>query len=254
MAPFAPLQPAVIAIDGPGASGKSTVAFQLAQQINYLFFDTGVLYRAVTWAALEQGVAIDDEAAVTALAHALVIDVAAPAPDNPDGRHCTVLVGGRDVTWLIRTPQVDQHVSTVSAYPQVRRVLSDQQRRIGQRYGSGLGDRAGIIMVGRDIGTVVMPDAGLKVYMVATVEERARRRYLEQRARGRPVVYEEILQDLLRRDRLDSERTVAPLRPADDALVLDTSQMMPDEVAQRIIELAVQRVAEALTPDGGAQE
>lgn len=239
-----PLQPAVIAIDGPGASGKSTVAFRLAERIDYLFFDTGVLYRAVTWAALERGIAIGDEAAVTELTRTLAIDVAAPSAGSADGRHCTVLVDGRDVTWLIRTPQVDQHVSTVSAYTEVRQILSDQQRRIGARYGGGQGDRAGVVMVGRDIGTVVMPDAALKIYMVASAEERARRRYLEQTERGRAVSYAEILQDLLRRDQLDSERAVAPLRPAEDAFVIDTSQLTPDEVVQRIIDLAAKRVAE----------
>ena len=238
-----PLQPAVIAIDGPGASGKSTVAFRLAERIDYLFFDTGVLYRAVTWAALERSIVIGDEAAVTELTRTLAIDVAAPSSDTADGRHCTVLVDGRDVTWLIRTPQVDQHVSTVSAYTEVRQILSDQQRRIGARYGSGQGDRAGVVMVGRDIGTVVMPDAALKIYMVASAEERARRRYLEQTERGRAVSYAEILQDLLRRDQLDSERAVAPLRPAEDAFVIDTSQLAPDEVVQRIIDLATKRVA-----------
>jgi cytidylate kinase len=240
---FARLQPAVVAIDGPAASGKSTVGYRLAERVQFLFFDTGVLYRAITWVALDRGIAVDDENAVTALAQTVEIDVAAPGPAAEDGRLATVLVDGQDVTWLLRTPEVDQHVSQVSAYGDVRRALSLQQRRIGQRYGYGQGDKAGVVMVGRDIGTVIMPEAGLKIYMIASPEERARRRLLEQQAHGLAVTYDEILQDLIRRDRLDSERAYSPLRPADDALIIDTSLLTSDQVVERIIELAAERVA-----------
>ncbi len=232
---FARLQPAVVAIDGPAASGKSTIGHRLAELTNYLFFDTGVLYRAVTWAVLERGIDIRDANAVSILATHLTIDVAAPAASEQDGRQSPVLVDGRDVTWAIRTPQVDQNVSVVSAYPAVRQALSVKQRQIGQRYGSGQAEKAGVIMVGRDIGTIVMPEAALKFYIDASPEERARRRYVEQVSRGKTVVYEEILADLRRRDQLDSERAYAPLRAAADAIVIDTSALSLDEVIAQLL-------------------
>jgi cytidylate kinase len=235
------LWPAVVAIDGPGASGKSTVGYRLAQKLNFLFFDTGMLYRAVTWAALARKVALADEALIAALAEQLVIDVAAPSPEATDGRQCTVLVDGEDVTWQLRTPAVDHNVSLVSAFGGVRRALSAQQRRIGEKYGRGQGDRAGVVMVGRDIGTVVMPEAPVKFYLDASPAERAHRRFLEQNGRNSTVEYEAILQDLLRRDRIDSERTYSPLRPADDAIVIDTSNLTPDEVVARMLELIARR-------------
>jgi cytidylate kinase len=214
----------------------------LAEQANYLFFDTGVMYRAVTWAALQRGLSVDDEDAMEDLATLLNIDISAPAVN--DGRHNTVFVDGRDVTWAIRTPAVDQSVSVVSASPGVRQALSAQQRRIGRRYGAGTADKAGIVMVGRDIGTVVMPEAPLKIFMDASPEERARRRFVELQQRGRLVVYEEILQDLVSRDRLDSERVYSPLRVADDAVVVDTSNLTAEEVVARIVAIAEARLGD----------
>jgi cytidylate kinase len=155
------LKPCTIAIDGPASAGKSTIGELLARRLDYLYFDTGLMYRAVTWAALARDIPIDDEAAVTALAERLRIDVIPPTVD--DGRQCTVLADGVDVTWAVRTPEVDANVSPVSAYPGVRRALVVQQRRVAA---------AGpVVMVGRDIGTVVLPDADLKLYLDATVEE-----------------------------------------------------------------------------------
>jgi cytidylate kinase len=179
----------VIAIDGGAASGKSTVGSLLARRLGYTYFDTGIMYRAVTWAALERGIPIEDEPAVTALAEALVIQVKPPTQD--DGRQVSVYADGCDVTWAIRQPAVDAAVSPVSAYPGVRRALTAQQRRIAAQ--------GRIVMVGRDIGTVVLPHADLKLYVLASVEERARRR-----------------------DRIDSQRAHAPMRPADDAVIIDT--------------------------------
>src|SRR3970040_1826071 len=138
----------VIAIDGPAASGKSTLGLRLANTLGYLFFDTGVMYRAVTWLALQRGIDVRDEAALTALAEKTQIDVA-PA-SRSDGRACDVLVGGKDITWETRLPEVDANVSAVSAYRGVRSALSRQQRRIGLR--------GKVVMVGRDIGTVVLPE------------------------------------------------------------------------------------------------
>jgi CMP/dCMP kinase len=219
--------PEVIAIDGPAASGKSTIAELLAEHLHYLYFDTGVMYRAVTLAALRQFGSVDDEERVSALAGEAQIDVRPPS--KGDGRKYDVLLDGEDITWEIRTPEVDSNVSQVSAYPVVRREMTGQQRRIGKR---GM-----VVMVGRDIGTVVLPEAGFKLYLDASVEERARRRYLEVKDRGEPADFDEILTSLRRRDRIDSTRALAPLRAADDAVILHTNGMPIDEVFRRVMDL-----------------
>ena len=219
--------PFVIAIDGPAASGKSTIGLRLANALGYLFFDTGVMYRAITWLASERGIDVHNESAVTALAEETQIDVA-PA-SKPDGRACDVLVDGQDITWETRSRRVDENVSIVAAYSGVRRALSQQQRRIGQR--------GNIVMVGRDIGTVVLPDADLKIYLDATAEERARRRYDEITARGGKPNYDEILQRVIERDRIDSTRDVAPLKAAEDAVVLNSDQLNEDQVFERVLAL-----------------
>lgn len=212
--------PEIIAIDGPAASGKSTLGFRLAQALGYLYFDTGVMYRAVTWLALNQGVDINDEPAITSLAEHTQIDVLPPAIQ--DGRAYTVVVDSRDITWEIRQPDVERHVSPVSAYPGVRKALSAQQRRIGER--------GKVVMVGRDIGTVVLPEAGLKIYLDASVEERACRRYKELLGRGETADYASILQAMRTRDQIDSGRLVAPLRPAEDARILCSDGQDADQV------------------------
>ena len=201
-----------IAIDGPAGSGKSTIAKLLANELGYLFFDTGVMYRAVTWEALCRNIPIDDQARVTSLAENVQIDVRAPTVD--DGRSSDVLADGKDITWDIRRPEVDENVSIISAYPGVRKALTAQQRRIGLR--------GNVVMAGRDIGTVVLPDAELKIYLDASVEERARRRFLERQSRGEMVDFDEILKMMRRRDSIDSTREVAPLCAAEDAVVIDT--------------------------------
>jgi cytidylate kinase len=225
------VRPRTIAIDGPAASGKSTVAESLAERLGYLFFDTGAMYRAVTWAVLERRVAVDDEDAVTDLAEQLDIDVTDAAED--DGRQYTVLADGVDVTWAIRTPAVDAKVSTISAYPGVRRALVTKQRRIA------IG-RA-VVMVGRDIGTVVLPDADLKIYLDASVEERARRRWVEMRERGQEADYQGVLDSMRRRDRIDSNRDVSPLRAADDAVTIDTTDRDIEEVVDETARLVRQQ-------------
>ena len=212
--------PLTIAIDGPAASGKSTIGALLAKRLDYLYFDTGVMYRAVTWAALDRGIDIGDEAAVTRLAEKVRIDVLAPTAS--DGRQYTVLCDGRDVTWPIRSPQVDWAVSPVSVYPGVRAAMTAQQRRIG------LAGR--VVMVGRDIGTVVLPEADLKVYLDACVQERARRRLLEIQARGEPADFQAVLAGLIQRDQIDSGRATAPLRPAEDAVIVDSTDLDIDGV------------------------
>jgi cytidylate kinase len=216
--------PNIIAIDGPAASGKSTLGRRLADSKGYLFFDTGVMYRAVTWLAIQRGVNLRDEMAVTRLAEETPIEVA-PASQS-DGRACDVIIEGRDITWEARGPQIDANVSVVSAYAGVRAALSRQQRRIGQR--------GKIVMVGRDIGTVVLPEADLKIYLDASAEERARRRYDEILARGGEADYNEILSKVRNRDHIDSTRAVAPLRPAEDAVLIDSDSMNAEEVYQKI--------------------
>ncbi len=219
--------PSIIALDGPAASGKSTVGSRLAEALSYLFFDTGIMYRAVTWIALDHDLDLKDEAAMTELAQNAQIDVRQPS--QKDGRASDVVVGGKDVTWDVRSSDVDANVSIVSAYAGVRQALSEKQRRIGMR--------GRVVMVGRDIGTVVLPEADLKVYMDASAEERARRRYDEIIERGGKADYDEILSKMVERDRLDSTRAVAPLRPADDAVIIQTDDLSEDQVYARILEM-----------------
>lgn len=225
--------PSTIAVDGPAASGKSTIGGLLAERLGYVYFDTGVMYRAVTWAAIARGIAVEDEAAVTGLAERLRIDVIRPTV--ADGRQYTILADGQDVTWEIRSPEVDLGVSPVSTYPGVRAALTTQQRRIGQK--------GKVVMVGRDIGTVVLPDAGLKIYLDATVEERAGRRFREMLDRGEPAEFDEVLASVRRRDEIDSGRALAPLRAAGDAIVIDTTALGIQEVLERVLALVDGRSA-----------
>lgn len=231
------LSPAVIAIDGPAASGKSTVGDQLAARLDFLYFDTGIMYRAVTWAVLREEIDPEQQAAVGEVAERVQIDIEPPAADAHDGRQCTVRIEGEDITWQIRTPRVDQNVSAVAANGAVRNALTEQQRRIAQEYSAGKGEKRGIVMVGRDIGTVVIPHAPLKVYLDASDEERARRRYSEQLERGKDADLSQVLADMRRRDQLDSQRDLAPLRPADDAVVIDTTNLSAEAVVDKIVEL-----------------
>jgi CMP/dCMP kinase len=216
--------PNIIAIDGPAASGKSTLGRRLADSLGYLFFDTGVMYRAVTWGALQRGLKINDEAAVTNLAETVRIDIRPPTRE--DGRVCDILLDGVDITWETRRPDVEANVSPVSAYRGVRQALATQQRRIGLR--------GRVIMVGRDIGTVVLPEADLKIYLDASVEERARRRYQEILQRGGQADYGQVLAGVRKRDEIDSTRAVSPLRPAGDAVILDSEKLDADEVFAKV--------------------
>jgi CMP/dCMP kinase len=217
----------IIAIDGPAGSGKSTLGMNLAECLGFLYFDTGVMYRAVTWAALERGISIQDEQSVAELAHVLNIDVRPPS--KMDGRSYDVIVDGQDITWEIRSPEVDANVSVVSAYSGVRRALTKPQRCIGLR--------GEVVMVGRDIGTIVLPEADLKLYLDASIEERARRRYVELRQRDAQVELEAVLSSLIARDEIDSTREIAPLRPADDAVILYSNGMSAEQVLQFVREL-----------------
>ena len=222
----------IITIDGPAGSGKSTIGKLLADYLNYLFVDTGVMYRAVTLVALERGININDQTQITQLAEKMEITLQPPSVE--DGRDCDVLIDGEDVTWEIRNPEVDQHVSIVAAYPGVRKILSEKQRQIGL-----LGN---VVMMGRDIGTVILPHADLKIYLDASVEERAKRRYIERKSRGEDVDYDQILSVVRERDGIDSTREVAPLKPASDAYVIDTDGSTPEEVFRKILELRQKRI------------
>ncbi len=222
------LPPDVIAIDGPAASGKSTVGFMLARRLGFLFLDTGSMYRAVTLAAIRRGIAPSDEAAVSALARDIGLDFV-PLGQETDGRHCTVLLDGEDVTWAVRRPDVDAAVSQVSTYPAVRAEMVRRQRVISRR--------GHIVMVGRDIGTVVMPDAPLKLYITASAQERARRRLLDRQRQGLSGDYETILANVIHRDHIDSSRRHSPLRPAHDAVILDTTHRPAEAVLEEILGL-----------------
>jgi len=217
--------PTVIAIDGPAASGKSTAGYMLARELGFLYLDTGSMYRAATLAALIAGIDPDDEDAVSALSRDLDLQIK-PASGAADGRQYTVLLDGDDVTWELRSPDVDAHVSVVSSFPRVREEMVRRQREIA-RMGS-------VVMVGRDIGTVVIPDAPLKLYITASPEVRARRRWLDRKAQGHEADYAEILADINRRDEFDSRRKHSPLRPAEDAVIIDNTDLDPEEVLTKI--------------------
>jgi len=210
----------------------------LANRLHYLFLDTGVMYRAVTWIALKRQISPANEAAVSRLAHEVSIEIAPPTVH--DGRQNTVTVDGADVTWSLRTPEVDSNVSQVSAYAGVREALTAQQKKIGAR--------GHVVMVGRDIGTVVLPQADLKIYLTATLEERAQRRLRDLRARGQTMPYEAVLKDMRRRDKIDSERALAPLQAADDAVVLDTTDRTIKQALEEIQRL-VNREETKKSPD-----
>jgi cytidylate kinase len=223
-------KPRTIAIDGPVAVGKNAVGSLLAERLGYCFLDTGAMYRALTWKAIGLGIDLGDEEALGRLAEETDIDLVAPGDSNCHG---SVLVDGQDVSSEIRREDVERGVSPVSMVAKVRQELVAKQRRMA------LGNR--VVMVGRDIGTVVLPDADLKVYLVASPEVRARRRHLELTGQGKQVAYEQVLSDLERRDRLDSERTVSPLKPAADAHLVDTDGLDIEQVLDRMAALIDER-------------
>jgi cytidylate kinase len=214
----------VIAIDGPAASGKSTTARLTAKRLGYLFVDTGAMYRAVTLKVLEHGTDPSDEPAVSRLARETSIRLV------QQGGDLRVILDGRDVSREIRAPEVTRAVSAVSAMKPVRELMVREQRSIGAN--------GGVILEGRDIGTVVFPDADLKIYMVADVQRRAQRRQKDLEQQGRPVVLDELVNEIVQRDKKDAERSISPMRPADDAVVLDTSGLKIEEQVEFIVERA----------------
>lgn len=220
-------KPTTIAIDGPAGSGKSTLGALLADALGYLYFDTGVMYRAVTLAAIKKDLDMTGEDAIGELAHEVRIDVRPPTVD--DGRDYDVLLDGEDVTWEIRRDVVNHFVSPVSTYAEVREAMTAQQRRIAQEND--------VVMVGRDIGTVVMPEADLKIFLDATVEVRAHRRYQEMLERGDSSDFDSVLRSLKNRDQIDSSRKIAPLKPAEDAIVIQADCMGIQQVLNKVKEL-----------------
>jgi CMP/dCMP kinase len=237
-----------VAIDGPAGAGKSTVARGLAKRLGYLLLDTGALYRAVALAARRAAIAWDDEAAVGALARrladegAIAVETSDTAPTSigpgasalaAGGSGMRVRLRGEDVSAAIRAPEMSLGASRVSAIPAVRTALLDMQRHAGA---SG-----GVVIEGRDIGTVVFPNAEAKFFLTASPEERARRRFEELTARGASVTLEATLDDVLRRDRADTERKVAPLRRAEDAIVVDSSDRPVAEIIEEMARVVEER-------------
>ena len=220
-------RPFIVAIDGPAGAGKSTASRLVAGRLGFAMVDTGAIYRAVALAATRAGVALDDDASLGALLPRIAIRFAPPAVRGGAQR---VLLGDEDVSAEIRTPPMSLGASKVSGRPVVRAGLLDLQRRLALADGN-----LGAVLEGRDIGTVVFPDADAKFFLTATPEERARRRHAELQAKGDPSSFDEVLADQLRRDRDDSERAVAPLRPAADAIVVDTSGIPLARVVESLV-------------------
>jgi cytidylate kinase len=218
----------VIAIDGPVGAGKSTVAKLVARKLGYLYVDTGAMYRAVALKALRLGMDINDPIVMAMLAEATDIQL----QQQVDGS-VRVFLDGEDVTEAIRTPEVSEASSIVSAHEGVRKVLAERQK--------AMAELGGVVMEGRDIQTVIAPDAEVKIFLTASLEERAKRRWLELQQKGISVSYEEVLQEVKERDERDKTRAIAPLRKAPDAVEIDTTGMTPEEVAEKIVELACKR-------------
>jgi len=220
--------PIAVAIDGPSGAGKSTVAKILAKELQFIYVDTGALYRAVGYTALKQGVSIYDAAAVEAMLPSLTVSL---GYENGEQR---VYVNGDDVTAFIRTPEVSEAASAVSAVPSVRQFLFELQQNMAKA--------SSVIMDGRDIGTVVLPDAQVKIFLTASVEVRAKRRFDELIEKGMDVTYEDVLSDMIQRDKRDSERATAPLKPAEDAVLVDTSDNTLEEAVARMRALVEEKL------------
>jgi cytidylate kinase len=221
--------PLTIAIDGPAASGKTTLAEILAERLGYLFLDTGLMYRAVTLAALNTSCleGKDQEEAVAKIAQEMELDITPPS--IKDGRKCDVILSGLDVTHQLTLPQVEANVSQVSAYGRVRQALTARQREIGLR--------GKVVMVGRDIGTVVLPEADVKIFLDASIEERADRRHKELCKNAGEIAYETVLESLKQRDRIDSTRKIAPLMMAQDAVVINSDGCDIEQVVAKAMEI-----------------
>lgn len=221
--------PLNVAMDGPVGAGKSSVAAEVARRLGILHLDTGAMYRAIGLSVLERGVDVQNEQAVTALCGELNITVSHEA----DGQH--TFVDGRDVTGMIRTPEVSMAASTVAKYLGVRRAMVALQQK--------LASQTPMLVDGRDICIRVLPNATVKLYLTATAEERARRRWLEMQQKGAPDTYEQVLADLKQRDHQDMNREVDPLRPAEDAVIVDSTELNFEQVVEHIIAIVKEKTA-----------
>lgn len=221
-----------IAIDGPVAAGKGTVSKLVAKRLGFLYVDTGALYRAISVFCDRNNVKKDDEMAVQVLIKEKcpVIDLRNPSPAEEDGRLCTVTLGDEDISWEIRTPESSRGSSLVSRYLCVRDYLLDFQRELARKYN--------VVMEGRDIGTFVLPEAEIKIYLTAKTTVRAKRRMLELQSRGEDTLLENIIADIEMRDKQDMERPLRPLKKAVGAIEIDTSEMTIEEVVDKIVKLA----------------
>ncbi len=218
-----------VALDGPAGAGKSTVAKLVAKSLGLTYVDTGAMYRAITWKALQEQINPADEAALTAISSRVQIDFKLTSEGQD------VFLDGVDITEEIRARDVTTNVSAVSAVPGVRASLVKLQQEIA--------NKMGVVMDGRDIGTVVLPDADVKIWLTASVEERARRRYEEMTAKGHQLDFEQLKRDIERRDELDSGREHSPMKRADDAVIVDTSGLGIEAVVEKILHIC--RSAEA---------
>lgn len=217
-----------VALDGPSGAGKSTLARRAAKHFGYIYVDTGALYRSIGLYMLRKNVVSTDESSVVSLLPEIELEM--KYDDNGVQR---MILNGEDVTDEIRTPEASKYASDVSAMPPVREFLLNMQRDMAEKYN--------VIMDGRDIGTVVLPNAGLKVFLVADASVRARRRYDELVARGMEVSYDDVLNDMNQRDKNDSERAAAPLKAADDAVILDTTELNFEESVEALCKLISER-------------
>lgn len=220
------LKPQVIAIDGPVAVGKSSVGSLLAKRLGYVFFDTGMIYRAFTWKVLRSRIPPEDEQRLCELANNTRFDFV-------PSQHGTlsVVVDGKDISPELLDAEIEGLVALIAKVPGVRRAMVLQQRKLAQQ--------GGVVMAGRDIGTVVLPEAELKIFLTASTEERARRRYNELLRRGQNSSLSDVLADLKRRDEMDTQRSVSPLKPAHDAVIIDTEKLSLEQVVERICDLAL---------------
>ncbi len=221
--------PINIAIDGPSGAGKSTLARRLAAELNFVYVDTGAMFRTIALYCARKGVDCSDRAAVVALLPEIRLDMSYGA----DGEQ-QMLLNGENVSGLIRTPEISMFTSAVSAYPEVRAFLLEQQRELGRRQN--------ILMDGRDIGTVVLPDADVKIFLTAAPEERAHRRWLELMEKGEAVTEAEVLRDVLQRDYNDTHRDTAPLRQAEDAVLVDTTHCDLEQSYELLLKTIRERI------------
>ena len=217
-----------VAVDGPAGAGKSSISKIVAKKLGYLYIDTGAMYRSVTWAVLHNHIDVNNQTAVEALLPEL--DLTMEASDDS----CKVFISGQDVTDFIRTPQVNNAVSIVASYKGVRQYLVERQRLMAEA--------GGVILDGRDIGSVVLPNAELKIYLTASVEARAMRRYLEVKGTVNEQTLEDIKESVMQRDDMDKNRKESPLIQVEDAVLVDSSEMTFDETVERILHLVQERI------------